>query len=354
MGLAIGQGLFLAKGSNMNPLALLHNEREEIANQCDTEMLELVLNKGTFHITFNYDWVDSIINAAMKSDQLGVLKWLKKRNFFEYPYFKRVLFIEAARGGNLGMITWAKDIAGFSFQDESHFINAAAESGNIELVKYLRSEDISWNESTFGAAVSSGNIAILQYLIENDCPHDDQRICANAVEIHDCEKALEVLHWLHNQNISWDENTCITSARIGNLKALKFARSKGCPWDKNCLIKAIKNHHYEVVEYCLQNRCSMGNSDICHYAMDYNNDHDQALRILKLLRKFSAPWGEHTCSMAASTGNFHALKWAVSNGCAINRQDCASDAAWHGKIEALKWIKAQGVVFNEKIATKAA
>ena len=239
------------------------------------------------------------------------------------------------------------------FNKKNQLINTAAESGNIELVKYLRSEDIPWNESTFYEAAYVGNIAMLQYLIDNDCPHDDPRICAKAIGINDSEKALEVLQWLHNQNISWDENTCTTAARIGNLIALKFARSKDCAWNEFCLEAAIQSRNLELVEYCLQNSCPLGTSDICHYAME-DYDHDQALRMLRLLRKFSVPWSTMTCTSDASYGNFDALKWAVSKGCAFDRQQCANYAAWYGNIEALSWFKAQGVVSNEIAAVGAA
>ena len=344
----------LAMGARINPLALRNDDSEKIAKQCDTEMFNILLKT----ITFGFIWVCSIIKAAVRSDQFHVLQWLKKHNFFQDRHFQnifeRTLFIEAAKRGNLGMIKWAKDIAGFNFQDENHFINTAAESGNIDLVKYLRSStDIPWNESTFNNAAYGGNIPMLQYLIDNECPHDDPIICAYAVKIHAHEKALEVLQWLHNQNIPWDENTCIASAEKGNLNALKFARLNDCPWDKNCLIKAIKHHHYEVVEYCLQNSCPLGTSDICYYAMD-DYDHDRALKMLRLLRKFSIPWGTLTCTFAASYGNFDALKWAVSKGCAFDRQECANNAAWYGNIGALKWIKSQGVIFNEIAAVRAA
>ncbi|GFH53319.1 hypothetical protein CTEN210_09795 [Chaetoceros tenuissimus] len=219
-----------------------------------------------------------------------------------------------------------------------------------DFVKYMRSKGIPWNETTFCNAAYSDNISMFQYLLENECPHDDPRICSRSVEKGSNEKTFEKLQWLHEHNVPWDGKTCSIAARKGNLKALKYARSKGCPWHENCLRNAIVHRNFDVVEYCLQNRCPIGNSDICHYAMD-DKDHDRALRMLRLLREFSVPWGERTCSKAASTGNFQALKRSVSQGCPWDRQECANYAAQHGDIEALKWIRSQGVVFDEINAT---
>lgn len=198
--------------------------------------------------------------------------------------------------------------------------------------------------------MSSGNIALLEYLLENGLPHEDSWICAKAIERNDHEKALEVLQWLHEHNVPWDEHACETAAKKGNLKALKYLRSYNCPWDQNCLNNAIKYRHYEVVNYCLENRCPGGNRDI-HIFYDY--DHDRALKMMKLLRKFSVPWHRDTCSDAVNTGNFEALKWAVSQGCPWERQTCANDAARHGNIEVLKWMRSQGVVFADNICIYA-
>ena len=271
------------------------NPGEIAAAKGNLEMFKLLLEKG---VDIHYS-LETTIYAAASNNHLHFLKWLHRNNMCEDRESEE-LFLDAARSGNLEVIKWAKDVAGFNFPDG--LINYAAKSGNVELVKYLRSKEIPWNESTCYCAVSSGNIAMLQYLFENECPHDDPRICANAMEISDLrmyameitdhEKALEVLQWLHEHNVHWDEHACSTAARFGNLKALKFLRSNNCPWDQNCFFNAVSSGHYEVVNYCLENRCPRGNGDIHGI---YGKDHDRALKVMKLLRKFSVPWHRDTC-----------------------------------------------------------
>jgi hypothetical protein len=343
MGIAMGvhdiNERWLAAGSGYPK-----NPREIAAATGNLVMFKLFLEKGN---DIQYS-LSTTIHAAAINNQLHFLQWLHRNNMCEDRHSEH-LFFDAARSGNLEIIKWAKDVAGFNFPDR--LINHAAASGNVELIKYLRSKEIPWNENTFYYAASSRNIAMLQYLFENECPHDDPRVCINAIEINDHEKALEVLQWLHEHNVPWDESACITSARFGNLKALKFLRLNNCPWDQNCFFNAIRNRHVEVVNYCLENRCPGRNGDIL--CMD-DCDHDRGLKMMKLLRKFSVPWHRNTCSAAASVGNFEALQWAVSKGCPWERQTCANYAARHGNIEVLKWMRSEGVVFEENICRYAA
>ena len=63
---------------------------------------------------------------------------------------------------------------------------AAADSGYLEMLQWLRSKRCPWNERTFEAAALSGH--------------------------------LEILQWLHNQGCRLNEDTCIfDAAQSGHL-----------------------------------------------------------------------------------------------------------------------------------------
>lgn len=72
------------------------------------------------------------------------------------------------------------------------------------------------------------------------------------------------------------------------------------------------------MKYCLENHCPIGDQ-LCCVSLK-TADHVVALKILKLLRKFSVPWNEKTCSAAAYHGNLEALKWARNQGCPWNEE----------------------------------
>ena len=47
---------------------------------------------------------------------------------------------------------------------------AAAYSGNLEMLQWLRSQDCPWNEHTCRAAMNIENQEMWRWVIENDCP----------------------------------------------------------------------------------------------------------------------------------------------------------------------------------------
>ncbi|GFH53334.1 hypothetical protein CTEN210_09810 [Chaetoceros tenuissimus] len=325
-----------------------------IARRGKLKMLQLLHAKGLLEGKN----IDVIIEQASSHGQLQVLKWLHKNEIFS-DYCRKVMFITATQHGHMAILKWgAKVIRGkFATFGDQQFARSimgfAARDSSIEFVKWCRSKDIPWNEDTFGFATKGGNIELLQYLFENDCPHDDPQICADAAQLDNHDKALEVLQLLHEQGVPWNESTCAAAARKGNLKALKFLRSNGCLWNQEALILAIRSRDYDVVEYCLQSNCPIGTRDVCHFAME-DNDHNRALRILKLLRQFTVPWSEITCSESARAGNLNGLKWLLSQGCLWNLKRCARHAAEYGNIEMMIWLKSKGCNFDEETFAAAA
>ena len=49
-------------------------------------------------------------------------------------------------------------------------MDAAAFSGNIELVQWLRGEGCPWDRDTCFTAVNNGRVEVLRWLRENGCP----------------------------------------------------------------------------------------------------------------------------------------------------------------------------------------
>ena len=44
------------------------------------------------------------------------------------------------------------------------------------------------------------------------------------------------------------------------------------------------------------------------------------------LRENDCPWNNWTCILAATNGHLKCLKYAVENGCSIEREECLEDA----------------------------
>jgi hypothetical protein len=77
-------------------------------------------------------------------------------------------------------------------------------------------------------AVGEGRLALVEWLEDNDCPFDNRRLCGIAA----AGGHLEVLRWAREKGCPWNKWTCAAAARGGHLDVLKWARERGCPWDK--------------------------------------------------------------------------------------------------------------------------
>ncbi|GFH53258.1 hypothetical protein CTEN210_09734 [Chaetoceros tenuissimus] len=220
------------------------------------------------------------------------------------------LFSTAARGGHLNIIKWGIEYAELEFRKED-YIDDAVQSGNLELVKWFRDQNTPWTKYSLTNAVESGNIQLVKYLLDNECPRSEAEACSAAVD-HDChKKATDILILLHQRGIPWDSSTCTNAARWGNLDALIYARSKACPWTKYTLQKAVTYGHFHIVEYCLKHSCP---STSQLYLDAISRDGVKSVNMLKLLRRYSVPVDESTCTEAAKHGSLETLKWARSEG----------------------------------------
>ena len=74
----------------------------------------------------------------------------------------------------------------------------------------------------------------------------------------DCEAAarsgqLEALKWLREKDAPWDEVTCVCAAMGGHLEVLQWMRANGCLWDERTCEIAAQNDHLEVLQWAHEN-----------------------------------------------------------------------------------------------------
>jgi hypothetical protein len=110
----------------------------------------------------------------------------------------RSLFNRAAEDGKVEILIWGEE-SGYDLKhllDENAMAKAAL-NGHIEVVKYMRQLDVSWNTVTCRNAALNGHLELLKWVRANHCP--------------------------------WNSWTCACAARNGHLELLKWARSNQCP-----------------------------------------------------------------------------------------------------------------------------
>ena len=77
----------------------------------------------------------------------------------------------------------------------------------------------------------------------------------------DCDAAassgqLEALQWLREDGCPWNENTCAMAAYGGHLEVLQWIRANGCPWDeRTCYCAATEIVNLEVLQWAHANGC---------------------------------------------------------------------------------------------------
>ena len=97
---------------------------------------------------------------------------------------------------------------------------------------------------TLIAYVKYGNLKLVQWAYyygfrPKSEVHTVYAICVAAAENGD----LKLLKWLHENGCPWDSSTCASAAKKGNLELLKWLRQNGCPWDSStCLEKTWLCH----------------------------------------------------------------------------------------------------------------
>ena len=157
-----------------------------------------------------------------KTNKLELLKWAREEKKCEWD--DRTIWA-AARQGNLGMVKYC--VANECPIDENACAYAA-ESGNLECLKYLHEEvKAPWESCTASWAAESGHLHILEYLVERE--YDE-----------------------------YGENACWYAARNGHLDCLKYLHETAkAPWNYWCVQVAHESNNPECLQYLLDNNCPL-------------------------------------------------------------------------------------------------
>ena len=120
-----------------------------------------------------------------------------------------------ARGRQLEPGQWLRTHEGFKLN--AYIFGKACQGGNLEVIKWLRSEDCPWNEWACAGAAKGGH--------------------------------LEILKWLRSEGFPWDEDACSGAAMNGHLEILKWLKSEGCPRiDREACAGAAEHGHLEILK----------------------------------------------------------------------------------------------------------
>ena len=135
----------------------------------------------------------------------------------------------------------------------------AAREGRLEILKYLRKQEIQWVGREIGyEAAKGGHLHILNFLYADlDCLCEN---CTCSVDNDMCIFAargghVATLKWLKAKGAPFSVHLCSEAAGNGHLRTLQWLRERGCPWDDVTIDAAKEGRHRACLEFALANGC---------------------------------------------------------------------------------------------------
>ena len=102
--------------------------------------------------------------------------------------------------------------------------HTAALYGHMVRVRWLIQEQgFAMDRKVMVAAAMSGNLELVRWLRANGCPWDFMTCFFAASN-------LELIRWLRANGCPWDWRTCFGAVHKGHVEVLRWARENGCPW----------------------------------------------------------------------------------------------------------------------------
>jgi len=169
--------------------------------------------------------------------------------------------------------------------DEKMFCERVAGTNELELLKWAREEKkCEWGKWTINAAADSSNMEMIKYCVANECP--------------------------------MDEYTCAHAAGNGHLECLKYLHEEAkAPWDWQTAAWAAEEGHLHILEYLVERKFYNYNACACEYAAEQGH-----LDCLKFLHETAkAPWNFFAVKYAHENNQPECLQYLLDNDCTLPR-----------------------------------
>jgi hypothetical protein len=152
-------------------------------------------------------------DGAVMHERWEVLEWLEARRRSTHPHERPLTCAGALMIGDVDaaerLYSPHPHIRGHDFGLHA----AAARSGDVRAVEWVRSKGLPWDEEACNVAAAP----LLKWLIENGCPHNS--------------------------------GVCVQLARAGDVEALTWAIGKGCVWTSHAYREAAKWRRLNVLRW---------------------------------------------------------------------------------------------------------
>lgn len=221
---------------------------------------------------------------------------------------------EAGNKGNLDVLSWiCKRPTPSSW---SYAVDNVAFGGHLHILEWAHEDKNKELTSIYKYSALGGHIHVLEWALKKkiwvgDGDHYDFSEVTNAAAE---SGQYDVLNFLRKNGFEWDSWTCAGAARGGHLEVLKWLRAEGCEWDGNVYLKAAEAGHLDIIKWAYENGLSrQEHCDMCGYAAKGGH-----LAVLQWAHANGFPWGRFAMWWAAYYNQLEILKWVHANGCVCN------------------------------------
>jgi hypothetical protein len=236
-----------------------------------------------------------------------------------------MLVAKASRHGNLSMVKFLID-KGFEYM-HTVVTQAAAASGNLDVLIYLRSLDCPWSETIYIAAAEHGHLEILKWAESHGCPWDNSDLFPAAAK----SSNRDVYQWLLDRQFAFKEEVSFhVACECGNFEFIKFARANGST------VMSEESEEGEELMFLVQEfAAKMGDLETILWALDQFNE--PRMRIKNIL------------VAAATHCHMHILEWIGRvGGIQVWVHRAIKPAVIQGHVDVLKWVVRNGYQWDAK------
>ncbi len=271
----------------------------------------------------------NVCAAAAVSGNLEHLKWLRKMNF---PWSGDTVKF-AVQYGRFELLKWAIE-NGCPWNE--WVCPMAAEQGRLDILEWVRSKGCPWDSRTCSCAAYSNRLGVLKWAHANGCPFDAREAYIQAIT----GNQLEMMRYLFDEgHLPEDVQLCSRAARLGRLDILKWLRGKNCPWDVSVSVQSAERKHYELFKWAIENGCPWAEQAGLWFV------EDESMEMLKWLKQINIKIGTLACANAAYKNNMKLLKWLRGNGCPWDIGTCFY-CVGNNNLDMLKWAVANDCPFD--------
>lgn len=347
----------------------------------------------------NYSWDHRICSFAASGGHLELLQWArtkgcpwnKNSSDENYNSHRKLLFSEyQSKSDTLHSIF----VSSLDLAELGNACDYAAESGYIDILKYVLAHGCPFDELTCAMAARGGQLEVLKFLRnELNCPWDYRTVFSAAAMGHldvlkwtianSCESTsighlgyvsaagghFKVVKWLIEEKFYIDNYTCYYAASSGNLELFKLLVSIWLPrYETNFADPTNVADYILFRSKCANNIAKGGNLDMLKWWIKKKGSPYDYTSIMRLTAKFGhlkmMQWlfVEHDYRsyeltlMAAKHGHLELLKWLIEEGCPINEYKCTKIAAQYGRLDVCQWLleeKSLSIIMLQEIKYSA-